>query len=43
LPSRPDNALASEPEEAATTMAISARDRISDPEQSLFDERRALL
>jgi hypothetical protein len=37
--------LASEPEEApaATTMAISARDRISDLKQSLFEERRALL
>ena len=44
LPSRPDAFLASEPEEApaATTMAINLRDRISDLEQSLFEERRAL-
>jgi hypothetical protein len=44
LPSRPDSELASEPEEAppATTMAINLRDRISDLEQSLFEERRAL-
>jgi hypothetical protein len=44
LPSRPDQALAKESGEApaATTMAINLRDRISDLEQSLFEERRAL-
>ena len=44
LPSRPDDLSADEPEEAppASTMAINLRDRISDLEQSLFEERRAL-
>ena len=44
LPSRPDQTSAREPVEApaATTMAINLRDRISDLEQSLFEERRAL-
>ena len=44
LPSRPDQSSAREPVEApaATTMALNLRDRISDLEQSLFEERRAL-
>jgi hypothetical protein len=44
LPSRPDQSFAKEPEEApaAATMSINLRDRISDLEQSLFEERRAL-
>ena len=44
LPSRPDQLSAREPVDApaATTMALNLRDRISDLEQSLFEERRAL-
>lgn len=44
LPSRPNDVPVRDLEEApaATTMAINLRDRISDLEQSLFDERRAL-
>jgi len=44
LPSRPDPAFTQETVDApaATTMAINLRDRISDLEQSLFEERRAL-
>jgi hypothetical protein len=44
LPGRPNEPGERDLEEApaATTMAINLRDRISDLEQSLFEERRAL-
>ena len=44
LPSQPNDHAADEESEepAPTTMAINLRDRISDLEQSLFEERRAL-
>jgi hypothetical protein len=44
LPGQADYLLAGEAEEGppATTMAMNLRDRISDLEQSLFEERRAL-
>jgi hypothetical protein len=44
LPAQPDDAAESEAEAgpAATTMAINLRERISDLEQALAEERRAL-
>lgn len=44
LPAQPKDGPITRPAEgpAATTMAINLRDRISDLEQSLFEERRAL-
>ncbi len=44
IPSQPNEGASEEFEAApaATTMAINLRDRISDLEQSLFEERRAL-
>ena len=44
LPARPNDGPIANSEKAptATTMAINLRDRISELEQSLFDERRAL-